>query len=1109
MKRPFGFAMVMILVFGGATLLPGLAHAQARYGSIVVEARDASGGAVPGADVTITQVGTNLSRSGATNSVGLVTFPTLPPGTYSVRVNLSGFKEYVTTDVVVSEDTVLRVNSQLEVGQVTDTVTVSAGAAVLQTDRADVRTEIPAVQLENLPVPVGRNYQNLFVTVPGISPPENMHSVAVNPARGLAFSSNGTTRNANSIRIEGAISNNLWLPHVAAYVPALEAIESVGVTTSTFDADQGLSGGMSANVLIKSGTNQLHGSAFEYFYNEALKSRPYFLPATERKPDASQHQFGGTLGGPIVRNKLFFFGSYQGTFDKQIAQRFGTVPTAAMRNGDFSASPTAIYDPLTGNANGTGRTAFQGNIIPRERWDAIALKLIAGLPQPNLPGLADNYFATGEYTFDRHNVDAKVNYNPTNKLGIVGRIGWLDYEFRNPPMFGELGGLPVNQTAAKAGTGLGDTYTFTGSASYVLSPAFLIDAYVGITTIEVLSEPDRLDENLGLDFLGIPGTNGSNRLYGGWPHFNINSYSNIGYAGSSHSPYIDDNWQVQYTANATWTKGAHTVKFGGDIVRQAMNRHELGDGSGSFTFAGGPTQLSGGAAGNQFNSFAAFLLGLPTGVSKSVIPFENDYTRSRNWQFSFFVKDQWQPTRNLTASLGLRYDRFPMGTRTTRGMERYDPETNQMLICGNGPVPTDCGYDMGPGNFSPRVGVAYRLTDDVVVRGGYGINYDPYPLAFVRNILGNYPSSISQSLPQSNSFQPAGRLAAGIPPFTVPDVSSGIIPVPLNVSARALPDEPKRGYIHSWNVTVQGELPWGFTGQAGYVATRQRDINQILDANAGQVIGAGNAGRPLFVRFERTGATGILSNPGWSDYDSLQTSLTRRMAQGLQASVAYTWSKAFGICCDTLSDNPPQVQALEYFHLNEARLPQDRPHNFQASLVAELPFGSGKAFLNDGGLASKLFGGWQVNGLLSLYSGSPFTVSSPGTSLDMTGSNQVADQVKSEVEILGGIGPGQPWFDTSAFRAVTERRFGTAAVNGMRGPGFANFDMSVFREFSLGGGRALQFRMEIFNLTNTPHFANPQGSVTASNFGIVSSTANSGREGIDERLFRLGLRVSF
>ena len=439
MKALLSRAMLWTLMLAGFAWAPALAYAQVRYGSIVVEARDQSGSAVPGADVTITQEGTNLSRTGVTNSAGLVTFATIPPGTYSVRVNLSGFKEFITTDVAVSEDSVMRVGSQLEVGQVTERVTVSAAAAILQTDRAEVRTDIPAVQLENLPVPVGRNYQNLFVTVPGISPPENMHSVAVNPARGLAFSSNGTTRNANSIRIEGAISNNLWLPHVAAYVPALEAIESVGVTTSTFDADQGLAGGMSANVLIKSGTNALRGSLFEYFYDEALKSRPYFLPATEKKPEASQHQFGGTFGGPIVKNKAFFFGSYQGTFDRQVANRFGTVPTAAMRSGDFSASPTPIYDPLTGAANGSGRTAFSGNIIPRERFDPIVQKLIADLPLPNLPGLADNYFATGDYTFDRHNVDAKVNYNPTSKLGIVGRLGWLGYEFRNPPMFGDTG----------------------------------------------------------------------------------------------------------------------------------------------------------------------------------------------------------------------------------------------------------------------------------------------------------------------------------------------------------------------------------------------------------------------------------------------------------------------------------------------------------------------------------------------------------------------------------------------------------------------------------------------------------------------------------------------
>ncbi len=1112
---------LLLVCLGAALLIPQPAHAQVLYGSLVVEAKDDSGAAIPRATVTIAQTETGWTRTAVTNDVGTATFSTVPPGTFTVRVNLDGFKEAVTTGVLVSEGAVIRVPALLALGQLTDTVSVVADNAMLQTDRADVRTDLPSVQLENLPVPIGRNYQSLLVTVPGISPPENMHSVAVNPARGLGFTSNGTTRNANTIRIEGAIANNLWLPHVAAYVPALEAIESVGVTTSTFDADQGLAGGMAANVLIKSGTNQFKGSLFQYHFNENLKSRPYFLPVSEPKPDASQNQFGGTFGGRIVRDKLFFFGSYQGTRDRNISQRFGTVPTEAMRNGDFSASPNPIYDPLTGNPDtGAGRTAFTGNIIPRDRFDPIVQKLLTDLPLPNQPGLTNNYFASGDYTFTRHNVDAKVNYNPTNKLGLSARLGWLNYNFKNPTMFGSLGGLPINESASKAGTGLGDTYTITGSASYVLTPSFLIDTYTGITLIQVLSEPDRLDENLGLEYLGIPGTNGPDRVYGGWPHFSITNYSNIGYAGSNNSPYIDDNWQAQYTANATYTRGRHTLRFGGDIVRQALNRFELGDGSGSFTFGVGPTTLPGGPSGNQFNSFATFLLGLPTTIAKSETPYENNRNRTRNWQFSTFVKDQWQVTRSLTASLGVRWDYFPMGTRTTRGIERYDLDTNTMLICGVAGIPTDCDYDMGAGNLSPRFGVAYRITEKMVARGGYGRNYDPYPLAFVRDLIGNYPSSISLSIP-ATGVRFAGRLRDGIPAVVVPDVSSGVVPIPLNVAARALPDEPKRGYVDSFNVTLQSELPGGFTGQIGYVGTRQRDINQIFDVNASQVIGSGNNGRPLFQQFGRTASTGILSNPGWSNYDSLQTSVTRRFADGVQVTAGYTFSKTFGICCDQLSDNPPRVQALEYFHLNEARLNDDRPHNFQATFVAELPFGPNKPFLNEGGVAAAVLGGWQVNGLFGAYSGRPFTVTSADTSLNLPGSNQMADQVKTDVEIIGGIGSDKSWFDPLAFRPVTQARFGTAGFNSMRGPGYVNFDLSFFRDFNLGSSRELQFRVEIFNLTNTPHFGQPNANVSnlllnadgtirsLGGFSTITSTANTGREGIDERLIRLGLRFGF
>lgn len=1114
-------------------LAAGLAYAQVLSGTIVVDVRDESGGAIVGAEVVLLQTETSWTRSGTTTDAGTASFASVPLGTFEVKVVLSGFNESVTKDVRVTQDNVTRVRSTLAIGALTDSVSVSAGTAVLQADRADVRTELAATQLQNLPVPIGRNYQNLFVTIPGVSPPENMHSVAVNPARGLGFNSNGTTRNSNSIRIEGSISNNLWLPHVAAYIPALEAIETVSVVTSTFDADLGLSGGMSANVVIKSGTNQFRGSLFEYFYNENMKARPFFLPTTEPKPEARQNQFGGTLGGPIIRNKLFFFGSYEGTYDRTRAQRFGTVPTLAMRNGDLSAATTPIYDPLTGNADGSGRIAFAGNIIPRDRLDAITQKLMTDLPLPTFNDrLTDNYFTTGMFEFGRRKTDAKVTLHATDKLMVSGRLGWLNYDFDSPPMFGDLGGAPVHVPAAKMGKGLGDTYTITGSVTYAARQNLLVEAYTGITLIQVLSEPPRMDENLGLDFLGIPGTNGPNRLYGGWPQFDVTGFSTIGYAGSQGSPYLDDNWQYQYSANASWTKGAHIIRFGGDIARQALNRFETGSGSGFFTFGGGPTTTVGGAAPGLYNNFASFLLGLPTQIQKSEIPFENNQTRSRNWQFSLFAKDQWQIGRALTASLGVRWDYFPMGTRTTRGLERFDYENNQMLICGVANIPKDCGYDMGIGNFSPRLGLAYRASDTMVIRGGYGINYDPYPLAFVRDLLGNYPSSIGLTLTSPNNFQSAGRLRDGIPAIQVPDISSGVIPVPANIGARTLDQEPKRGYIHSWNVTVQKELPWAMTGQVGYVATRQRDINQILNINAGQVIGAGDAGRPYFARYRRTAETGLLTNIGWSDYDSLQAALQRRFTNGFQLNVGYTWSRTYGICCDSLADNPPQVQAMDYFYLNEARLNSDRPHNFQTSFILELPFGQGKRFLSNGGAMAAIVGGWQVNGLFSAYSGQPFSVAAAATSLNLPGSTQMADQVTPDVDILGRIGQGESYFDPLAFRSVTEPRFGNAGYNTLRGPGYANIDFSIQRQFTLNHRFNLQVRGELFNLTNTPHFGiptatspavastnalnvsnlqlNPDGTVrNLGGYSSFNTSANTGRDGIDERLFRIGVRLGF
>jgi TonB dependent receptor len=486
------------------------------------------------------------------------------------------------------------------------------------------------------------------------------------------------------------------------------------------------------------------------------------------------------------------------------------------------------------------------------------------------------------------------------------------------------------------------------------------------------------------------------------------------------------------------------------------------------------------------------------------------------------VRDQWQATRKLTVSAGLRWDYFPLGTRESRGLERYDFTTNQMSICGVGSVPTDCGYDIPKKNFSPRLGLAWRPTATFVIRAGYGINFDPYPLAFVRDLLTNYPEDLSLTVSAPNSFQPEGRLRDGIPAIVAPNVSPGIIPVPPGFGVRALPQKVKTGYIQSWNLTLQKELWWGFVGQAGYVASRQIAIAQRFDLNAGQVPGQGAAGQPFNKLFGRTAATEILTPVGHNYYDSLQATLQRRFAQGYQVNVAYTWSKSItGACCDDLSDSPPAIQIPQFFKLGRSLASFDRPHNFSTSVVAELPFGKGKHWLSQGGLVSALVGGWQINSLFSAYSGTPFNVTASGTSLNAPGNTQRADQVKPKVEILGGTGPGQSWFDPLAFAPVTDARFGTASFNAVRGPGLVNLDFGLFRQFQITERWKLQFRAEALNFTNTPHFSNPGGNrsnlvlntdgtiKSLGGYTEITSTAGTGREGIDERVFRFGLRLSF
>ncbi|HEX9005325.1 MAG TPA: TonB-dependent receptor [Blastocatellia bacterium] len=1130
-----------------ALMLPQLGQAQVLYGSIVGNVKDNQDAVVGSATVKITNKQTNQTRETLTNAEGSFNFSTVQTGTYDLTVSRQGFKTFTRTNLEVTLNSITRSDVSLELGQVSETVSVTAEASVLQTDRAEVRAELTSQTLQNLPIPPGRNYQQLLRALPGITPPNNAHSIPTNPSRALQYNVNGTNSSSNNVRIDGASQYNLFLPHVTAYVPSLEAIETVNVVTNNFDAEQGLAGGAAINVQIKSGTNNIHGSAFEFHDNSLTKARPWNLTpingVPQDKPKRVYNQFGGTLGGPIIKDKLFYFGSFEGTNDRQLGARFLTLPTAEMRNGDLSGGGLGIYDPATGNVIGQNRTAFTGGIIPNNRIDPIAKLILKDLPLPNRPGFTNNFYATAPYAFDRKTVDAKVNYNVNEKFTTYGRFSFLTYKQLNPGALGPVDGVGTAPQGGNTGVGSGETYGMTVAGVYTVNTNFIIDANVGYTKQGTSSEQGFLDKKIGLDVLGIPGTNGTRDFENGWPRFAISGFANLG-VQDAFMPYTRNDPQWVYVTNFNWTKRNHNIRFGMDIARQTLNHVQAEwngggtaePGQGGFLFGQGPTQLcntanSAGTAcssfqqGNLFNSFATFLLGYHTGAGRTFLVEPPIIFKSR--AYSFYVRDGWQVRPNLTVSLGTRYEYYPMPQREDRGIERYDFATNTMLVCGVGSVPKDCGVKLSKKLFSPRLGIAWRISDSFVLRTGYGLTYDPISLA--RTFRTNYPMLLAFNIVAPNSAAPAGLLKNGIPPTPLVPVNDGRVAVPNNVNVLTLGDSFKRPYIQSWNLVLEKNIGWGFVANAGYIATRTVGQSGQINLNAG-LVGGGTASQPLNQKFGRVASTNLQDGIANSHYDSLQTGLKRNFSKGLQLQATYTWSKAIGLAgLGGDNDGALAIHEPNFRHLNRGVLGINIPHNFQFSGVWELPFGKGKRWLTDNAIASALTGGWQLNWLYGAFTGYPFSVSSSGTSLNAPGSSQRADQVKSDVQKLGGIGAGTPYYDPTAFAPVTTARFGTVGFNTLTSPGTSNLDLGLFRQFRITEGISLQFRVEAFNATNTPHFAAPGGNVSSpsrdaagniltdpvtglprlNGFMEVTNTRSFGREGIDERVFRFGLRLGF
>jgi hypothetical protein len=1096
------------------------ANAQILYGGLVGNVTDASSAAIPNANVKINNTATGAIRETATNESGTYRFPTIPAGTYVLTVQANGFRSFTRAGIEVSVNNLTRVEVRLELGEVTEQVTVRESAISLQTDRAEVRHEVDKETLENVPIPVGRNYQMLLGTLPGFSPPQNAHSVPANPTRSVRYSVNGTSDQNNNVRIDGTTAYNPNLPHMTGINPTLEAIEVVNVVTNSFDAEQGLAGGAAINLQIKSGTNMLHGSAFLHHFDQNLSAYPYFSNRASAQPKYIYNQTGATAGGPIKRNKAFFFVSYEHTSERQNAQRYLDVPTAAMRAGDLSGSPTPIFDPLSGadynpsnpNTYARDRIAFPNNQIPQSRFSGPTKKILAlpDWPLPNAPGQGAfainlNYLAAINYLYDRDQVDSKVNLNLSQKWTTFFRLSYLNYTTDNPPPFGILAGPGVHPTDSRPGNGFGGTYSGTLSTTYVAAPNLIFDGYFGAMLLDTNALFPDMDRNVGRDVLGIPGTNGTSTFAGGLGRMPLDGFSLLG--NDNNSPFFGRDYQYQYVFNGNWLKGSHDIRFGTDIYQLQLNQGvanaagAVGGPAGGFIFRNSTTTLRGGPAANDFNTMGSFLLGLAREAGRNILSVDEYNVRSNF--YSMYLRDRWQATPRLTLSYGLRWEYYPFPGRPNRGLERYDFNTNESILCGLGSTPRNCGLPQSKKLFAPRLGLAWRATNTLVVRAGYGISYDPFSLG--RDLRANYPIQFVQNLPFDTSWSYSTTLDRGLPPSpVVPEQER--LPLPSTAAFITADQNFRRGYVQSWNLTVEKQLG-DWIGSAGYVATRSIRQTSFLDANWAD-LGTGNAGRQLQQKFGRSAATTFIGHIGTAKYDSLQARVQRRFSGGYQIQLSYTWAHSLGYTAEA-STASPLVNDPQYWGKNYGSLPQDRRHNLVISSVVELPFGKGKRWAQSG-VPAMLLGGWQINALSRFSTGSPVTPTAPNTTLNAPGSGQFADCLGP----VATIGERTRWWDPSNLAnpnsvSPNVARFGTCGTNVLRAPGLINADLGVFRRFNVTERVNVQLRGEAFNISNTPHFANPNADISSSNFGLIGNVQNTGREGNDQRFLRVGVRIGF
>jgi hypothetical protein len=1036
--------------------LSSVARAQiATTTSLVGTVTDSSGKTVIGAKVVAVNTGTLDTYSTQTNEQGYYRIEFIRIGSYKLNVEQPGFQKIEKTNISVAINQVVRNDFTLAVGAVSQSVTIEASASAIRTDDASVSELLSTRAVEDLPLN-GRNPLRLAVTTPGVVfglKPTN----GVPPGEG--FIGAGTREIQNAVSLDGvSIVENLITKTPTR--PMIEAVQEVEIQTGTYSAQYGSYMGVHMNVITKSGTNSIHGNFVEFLRNDKLDARPYFLAPTAPKNPLRQNQFGVEVDGPIIiphiysgRDRSFFMGSYEGLRQIRSSAGLGTVMTPQMWGGDFSQISTPVNDPLTG-------ARFPGNIIPEGRLSPISLKVRQYIPQPNIPGagLTSNYTGiiannnTTDSTVDR------FDHNIGSQIRLLFR-----YQRQSGPLLAGAINPFANTTTTLY------THNYSVGYTHTLTPHLVNDIRFGrqfMNTASLNYWTVSGIKDAGSQ-LGIPGFDGDVRYNNpGIPDFNISGYTGVNNASTN---WYQDDTTWQGSEQISWTHGAHNIMAGFELRKLITGRTSLNNPRGNFNFTGTFTG----------NAAADFMLGFPASLTTSTIETR---TWVAEWRDGFFVLDNFQLSRKLTLNYGVRYE-LPTVPYTVNGNAReLNPEQTQ-LVPANPPQPGFHFIFPNHKDFAPRVGIAYRFNDKTVLRGGYGIYYNPNQTNSFTFLSSNPPFSqvlTYTSLPNTPQLSLTNPTPSGLGAAPAPNVTTDNWRLPT-------------AYMNQWSLGLQREIWPGSVLEVQYLGSHTVHLDRNFYNNTPLPgPGAINPRRPnqAFAQIR------TVQNDMVATYHGLSAVLRQRMTHHLQLLASYTWAHALDVTTDSNNSGTPMDPynwKADYGNSN-----WDIRHRFVSSFVYDIPF-----FRTSNRAVNAAFSRWQLNGILTLQTGIPFNVSI-STDRANTSSQGVQrpDLIAPASSDCGG-GHLTNCIVSSSFVLPVQYTYGNAGRNVLHGPHLFTSDLSVFKNFAITERAKLQFRAEFFNFTNSPQFSNPNGVWSTSAFGSISSTS------VENRDVQFGLKLSF